>query len=186
MQLEPWIPSCVFFGWLFSPRNSGRWRGSGCSSYEATDPFISFSPFSNFSIGNSCSVLWLAASIHLCICQVLAESLRRQLYKAPVNFLASTSLSLITVYGMELKVGSLRVAFLLVFAPHFVSVSTPMGILLPLLRRTKVSKLWSLFLLSIMWSVICILGIPSFWANIHLFVCVCHVCFGGIRLPHSG
>ena len=102
MQLEPWIPSCVFFGWLFSPRNSGRWRGSGWSSYEATDPFISFSPFSNFSIGNSCSVLWLAASIHLCICQVLAESLRRQLYKAPVNFLASTSLSLITVYGMDL------------------------------------------------------------------------------------
>ena len=32
-----------------------------------------------------CSVQWLAASIHLCICQALAEPLRRQLYQAPVS-----------------------------------------------------------------------------------------------------
>jgi hypothetical protein len=37
------------------------------------------------------SVWWLAVSICICISQVLAESLRGQLYKAPVNksFLAS-------------------------------------------------------------------------------------------------
>jgi hypothetical protein len=43
-----------------------------------------------------------------------------------------------------------------------------MGILFPLLRRTKVSTLWSSFFLNFMWSVNCILGIPNFWANAHL------------------
>ena len=38
---------------------------------------------------------WVAARIHLCICQALAEPLRRQLYQAPVSmhFLASTIVS---------------------------------------------------------------------------------------------
>ena len=42
-----------------------------------------------------CSVQWLAESIHLCICQALAEPLRRQLYQAPVSklLLASTIVS---------------------------------------------------------------------------------------------
>ena len=35
---------------------------------------------------------------------------------------------------------------------------------------------WSSFLLSFMWSVKCILGILSFWANIHLPVSAYHVC----------
>jgi hypothetical protein len=51
-----------------------------------------------------------------------------------------------------------------------------MGILLPLLRRTEVSILWSSFFLSFIWSVNCILGILSFWATIHLSVRVYHVC----------
>jgi hypothetical protein len=42
-----------------------------------------------------CSVQGLAASICLCICQTLAEPLRRQLYQAPVStqFLASKIVS---------------------------------------------------------------------------------------------
>jgi hypothetical protein len=32
-----------------------------------------------------CSVHWLAVSIHFCICQALAEPLKRQLYQAPVS-----------------------------------------------------------------------------------------------------
>jgi len=42
-------------------------------------------------LGSPCSVQWLAVSIHICICQALAESLRRQLYQAPTSkhFLAS-------------------------------------------------------------------------------------------------
>jgi hypothetical protein len=75
-------------------------------------------------------------------------------------------------------------AFTSVFSPHFVSVSSPMGILLLLLRRTEVSILWSSFLLSFMLSVNCILGIPSFWANIHLAVSVYHVYSFMTGLPH--
>jgi hypothetical protein len=32
-----------------------------------------------------CSVQWLVESIHLCVCQALAEAFRRQLYQAPVS-----------------------------------------------------------------------------------------------------
>ena len=45
-----------------------------------------------------------------------------------------------------------------------------------LLTRSKVSTLWSSFFLSFMWSMNCILGIQSFWANIHLSVFAYHVC----------
>jgi hypothetical protein len=46
-------------------------------------------------LGTPCSVQCLAVSMELCICQTLAESLRRQLYQAPVimHFLASTIVS---------------------------------------------------------------------------------------------
>ena len=46
-------------------------------------------------LGSLCSVQWLAASIHICIGQVLAEPLKRQLYQAPVSkyFLASAIVS---------------------------------------------------------------------------------------------
>ena len=72
--------------------------------------------------------------------------------------------------------GSLWMVIPSVSAPHFVSVTPSMGILFPLLRRIEVSTLWSSFFLSFMWSVNCILGILSFWANIHLSVSVYHVC----------
>ena len=47
----------------------------------------------------------------------------------------------------------------------------------PLLRRIEVSTLWSSFFLSFMWSVKYILGIPSFWAIIHLSVSAYHEFF---------
>jgi hypothetical protein len=59
-------------------------------------------------LGTPCSVQWLTMSIHLCICQVLAELLRRQLYQAPASkhFLSSTMVSsLVTVYGIDPQVG---------------------------------------------------------------------------------
>jgi hypothetical protein len=43
------------------------------------------------SLGTLCSVQWLAVSIHFCICQALAEPLRRQLYQAPVSKLLLAS-----------------------------------------------------------------------------------------------
>jgi hypothetical protein len=60
-----------------------------------------------------------------------------------------------------------------------------MGILFPLLRRIKVSTLWSSFFLSFMGSANCILGILGFWANIHLSVSTYHVYSFVIGLPHS-
>ena len=67
--------------------------------------------------------------------------------------------------------GSLWMVLPSVSAPNFVSVTPFMGILFPILRRSKVSILWSSFL-----SFMCILDILSFWANIHLSVSVYHVC----------
>jgi hypothetical protein len=42
-----------------------------------------------------CLVQWLAESIHICICQALAEPLRRQVYQTPVikHLLVSTIVS---------------------------------------------------------------------------------------------
>jgi hypothetical protein len=56
----------------------------------------------------------------------------------------------------------------------------------PVLRRNEVSTLWSSFFLSFMYFANCILGILSFWANIHLSVSAYHVCSFVIELPHSG
>ena len=80
---------------------------------------------------------------------------------------------------------SLWVAFPSVSAPHFVSLFPPVSILFPLLKMTEASTLWSFFF-SFMWSVNCISGISSFWANIHLSVSSYHVCSFVTGLPHSG
>jgi hypothetical protein len=82
--------------------------------------------------------------------------------------------------------GSLWMVIFSVSASHFVSVTPSMGILFPFLRRFEVFTLWSSFFLRFMWSVNCILGIPNFWANIHLSVSAYHVCSFVIGLPHSG
>jgi hypothetical protein len=96
MQLELWVPPCVLFGWWFSP-----WELWGEGAPIVVVPMglqIPSAP-SDFSLalplGSPCSVQWLTVSIHLCICQALAESLRRQLYQAHVSkhFLASTVVS---------------------------------------------------------------------------------------------
>ena len=93
MQLEPCFPPCVLFVWWFSPRELWRiWL------VHIVVPPMGLQPHSTPSVlylspplGNLCSVPWLAVSIPLCICQALAEPLRRQLYLAPVSkhFLAS-------------------------------------------------------------------------------------------------
>jgi hypothetical protein len=61
-----------------------------------------------------------------------------------------------------------------------------MGILFPILRRNKVSTLWSSFFLSFTCFANRILGILNFWANIHFSVSAYHVCSFVIGLPHSG
>jgi hypothetical protein len=63
--------------------------------------------------------------------------------------------------------GSLWMVHPFVSAPNFVSVTSSMGVLFPILRRGKVSTLWSLFFLSFMCFANCVLGSLRFWANIH-------------------
>jgi hypothetical protein len=62
--------------WLVVPESSGGLISLYCCfSYGVENSFNSFSTFSNSSNGAPCSVQWLAASIHLCIWQALAELL---------------------------------------------------------------------------------------------------------------
>ena len=89
------------------------------------------------SLGTLCSVQWMAVSIHFCICQALAEPLRRQLYQTPVSkFLLHLQkcLGLVVVYGVDPQVGQF-------LGGHsfslFASVTPSMGILSPLLRRVE-------------------------------------------------
>jgi hypothetical protein len=56
----------------------------------------------------------------------------------------------------------------------------------PLSKRDWSIHSMFFLLLSFMWSVNCILVIPSFWANIHSSVNLYHVCSSVIGLPHSG
>jgi hypothetical protein len=71
---------------------------------------------------------WLDVSICLCICQALAESLRRQLHQAPLSkhFLSPTMVSgLVTVYGMNPQVGQpldgLSFSLCSILCPHICS-----------------------------------------------------------------
>ena len=56
-----------------------------CPSYGAANPFRSWVLSLAPSLGTLCSVQCIAVSAHFCICQALAEPLRRQLYQAPVS-----------------------------------------------------------------------------------------------------
>ena len=80
--------------------------------------------------------------------------------------------------------GSLWMVYPFVLATNFVSVTPFMGILFPNLRRNEVSILWSYFFLIFLYFAICILGILSFWANIHLSVSEYLMTSFVIGLPH--
>jgi hypothetical protein len=80
MQLEPWLPPCVLSGWWFIP-----WELWGWGWYWLVD--IVVLPI-GLQTPSAPSVLyltpplgtpWMAGSICLCICQALAEPLKRQL-----------------------------------------------------------------------------------------------------------
>ena len=70
-------------------------------------------------------------------------------------------------------------------ALNFVSAIPSMGILFPILRRNEVFSLQSSFLIFMCFTN-CILGILSFWANVHLSVSTYHLNSFVIGLPHSG
>ena len=70
--------------------------------------------------------------------------------------------------------GSLWMVLPSMSAPNFVSVTPSICSLFPILRRNEASTFWSSFLIFLCFAN-CILGIQSFWANIHLSVSAYHV-----------
>ena len=86
----------------------------------------------------------MAVSIHFCIFQALVEPLRRKLHEAPVSKLL-LAFTIVSGFGDCMwdgaQVGQSLDDLPSVSAPHFVSVTPSMGILLSLLRRIEVSKL---------------------------------------------
>ena len=97
VQLEPWVPLCVLFGWWFSPWEIwGVWLvGTVVLPMGLQTPSALSILFLNPPLGTPCSVQCLAVSMHPYICQALAEPRRRSLYQAPVSmhFFASTIVS---------------------------------------------------------------------------------------------
>ena len=86
MQLEPWVPPFVFFGWWSLGAIRGLVGWYCCSSYGITNPFSSISPSPTSSTGVPRSVWRLTAGILIRISKALTESLRRHPYQASVNF----------------------------------------------------------------------------------------------------
>ena len=150
-------------------------------------PFSSLRPFSSSSIGNPVSNINLRASTSVFIRywqSLSGDSYIRRL-SASTCWHQQYCLGLVTVYGMYTQVGQSLDGLSFSLCSKIYG-SLPLGILFPLLRKNKISTFWSSFFLSFMWSMNCTLGIPSFWANIHLSVSVYYVCSFMIGLPHSG
>jgi hypothetical protein len=104
------VAPCVLFGRWFSPWElwGGEvWLVGGVIlprglQIPSVPSVLSLTP-----LRTPCTVQWLAASIHLCIYQALAEPLRRQLYQAPVSkyILPPTVVSgFVTIYRMDPQV----------------------------------------------------------------------------------
>jgi len=109
----------------------------------------------------------LLVFICLCICQALAQPLRRQLYQAPVSmqFLATSILSSFggcIIYGLDPQVGHSEWPFLQSLLQTLSPYPLLWIFLFHLLRRTEETTLWSSFFLSFMWSVDCIWLIQTF------------------------
>jgi hypothetical protein len=161
-----------------------------CSTYRVADPFSSLGTFSSSFIGSP-----VFHTIDDC---------KHPLLYLPGTGIASQDTAISGSYQQNLvgicnsfwvwwlfmewipRWGSLWMVLPSISAPNFVSVIRSVGILFPILRRNEVSTHWSSFFLSFTCFANCILGILSFWANIHLSVSAYHVCSSVIWLPHSG
>ena len=161
-----------------------------CSTYRVADPFSSLGTFSSSSIGgpvfhpiDDCEhpLLYLPgtgiASQETAISGSFQQNLAGICNSVWVWWL---------IMGWIPGWGSLWMVHPFVLAPNFVSVTPSMGILFPILRRNEVSTRWSSFFLIFLCFANCILGILSFWANIHLSVSAYQVTSFVIGLPHSG
>jgi hypothetical protein len=73
MQLEPWVPPCIVFGCLFSPRELWEYWlvHIVVPPLRLQTPSVPWDLSLAPSLGTLCSDQWLAVSIHFCICQAL-------------------------------------------------------------------------------------------------------------------
>jgi hypothetical protein len=84
---------------VYSGLWSSPWDLQGIWSVDIVAPFMGLQATSTLvpsptpPLGTLCSVQWLAASIHLCICQLLEEPLRRQPCQQALLQQASTIVS---------------------------------------------------------------------------------------------
>jgi hypothetical protein len=150
-----------------------------CSSYRVADPFSSLVTFSSSSIEgpvfhpiDDCehSLLYLPGTVIASQETAISGSCQQNL--------ASICNSVWVWWlfmGWIPRWGRLWIVLPSISAPNFVSVTPSMGILFSIPRRNKVSTLWSSFFLSFMCFTNCVLGILSFWANIHMSVSAYHV-----------
>ena len=159
-----------------------------CSTYRVADPFSSLGTFSSFSIGGPVfhliddyehPLLYLPgtgiASYETAITGSLQQNLSGICNSVWVWWL---------IMGWIPGWGSLWIVHPFILAPNFVSVTPFMGILFPLLRRNEVSTSWSSLFLIFLCFANCILGVLSFWANIHLSVSAYLVTSFVIGLSH--
>jgi hypothetical protein len=119
-------------------------------------------------LGTPCSVQWLATSILFCICQSSQETAISGSCQQKLLCILNSFWVWCLYMEWIPRWGSLCMVFPSVSGPYFASMF--LEYFVALLRRTEASRLWSSFLLSFRWSVNCIFGIQSIWANIHLSV----------------
>ena len=157
-----------------------------CSTYRVADLFSSLGAFSSFSIGGPVFHP-IADCEHPLLC-LLGPGIASQETAISGSFQQNLAGICNSVWVWWLILGwipgwgSLWMVHPFISAPNFVTPS--MGVLFPILRRGKVSTLWSSFFLSFMCFANCILGILSFWAVIHLTVNAYQVTSFVIGLPH--
>ena len=143
-----------------------------CFSYRATDPFSSLDTFFSSFIGdtvfhpmNDCEhpLLYLSGTGR-------ASQETPILGSCQQNFGICNSVWVWWLFMRWIPTwGSLWMVLPSVSALNIVSVTPSMGILFPQVRKIEVSTLWSSFFLRFMCFANCILGILTFWDNIHLY-----------------
>ena len=125
-----------------------------CSTYSIGDPFRSLGTFSNSSIEGPV-IHPIADCEHPLLCllgpsivsqETTISGAFRQILASVCNSVSVWKL----IMGCIPRYGSLYMVHLFLSALNFISVTPSIGILFPILRRCKVSTLWSLFFLSFM------------------------------------
>jgi hypothetical protein len=153
-----------------------------CSTYRVAEPFNSLGAFLSFSIGGPVThpieecehpLLYLPGTGIASYENAISKSLQQNL----AGICSS-------VWVWSLIMG--WIPGWVVLATNIVSVIPFMGILIPILRRNEVSTLtrWSSLFLIFLCFANCILGILSFWDNIHLPVSAYLIISFVIGLPH--